>query len=801
MYIITENLQIAFFKNIVPLFKPKWTPSVNTINRILHTSMGEQLSATGNISNNMFDFIDDNKYFLTDNRTAFIQHDNKYSTFTIEHSKLPYSNWINKIHNILCNANNMFRPFTLIEKISSVNKNQIIKIEQENRLNHNGKSEISLYKKQKVEETEIYFKHIKQDFSMTMEIKNDLMDTLTQNMSVIFMKELSKVFHMDDGEYLLSRLSEEQKGCLYSMIEYAYPEDFKYGLKPSIKNEKSKKNFGKVFASIPKIELSDPFFKIFIIEGSAGCGKSAIIESLNFYSFKNHNKYTKLLYVTQTNVLCQSMRKKCFYNNNMQYLTFYKFLSTLNLSYYNTQQLLLNCDALKLDSFQNTCGTDFLTKIKSIIRLPIMPEGDVDDSMTQKPRLFIIFDEVYTLTQGKLSLFLFMVRCLKQTYPKLTIYCILIGDKYQLRPFTKIENIKVSVKKNAKTNNNTQDKKSIENIDDIIKKEIDEDQEQDLNLKDDDDYDDEEEYNYTDKSYLYELNRLSLISQHESVENATKFFLTQQFRIVDEKYNNFVNRVRDAENRVDMGIQILEEFKSQWEEKINNVLSMKYPIKAILKILDNIKPTSYKNIVRKFIELGLFDKTIDTTVFCFTNMHAHYYNLSLALSYWNQLNVHYKKISNFFISFVLIYNSDYLPRHVQAVIHEAINRANYIVNVLPLIRYCPYKILTSNSPVARLSIVYILDWLFNSKNEITTIIVFSPDTNLIFSVIPSKFEMNFLKHGFGFPLQLAFSSTFASSQGLTLNNKIAISCTNISKAELYVCLTRIKTAKDLVRLY
>lgn len=727
----------------------------------------------------MFDFIDDNKYFLTDNRTAFIQHDNRNSTFTIEGANLPFSNWVELTYNRLSVASNVFAPFTLLEKIKSLHKKRPLLTGEDDdkdcsNLPSSGTCDIRAYKRQKLEESEVCFEHIKSDSYMKKNDKTDVMNTLINNVSFVFVEELARSFTMSDGEYLMERLSDEQKGCLYSMLEYAYPQDFN-DIKPSIKTEKNK--YGNVFASIPKVELANPFYKIFIIEGSAGCGKSAIIESLNFYSFKRHNNYTKLLYVTQTNVLCQSMNKKCFYNNNMQYLTFYKFLSILNLNYFNTQQLLLNCDALKVDSFQNTCGTNFLKKIKSVIRLPQMPEADFPETFPQKPRLFVIFDEVYTLSKGKLSLFLFMVRCLKKSYPKLTIYCILIGDKYQLRPFTKIENIKLTVVKEQppKTANN-------------IKKEPLEDEEKRTRIKKEEVVDD--------------LNTLSMISQSESIHNATKFFLGQQFRIVDPQYNDFVNRVRDAENRVDMGVQILREFNDMWGEKVRNTISIKYPIEDILKILDTTASTDYKNIVLKFSKAGMFNKTIDTTVFCFTNVHAHYYNIALAFSYWNQIqDVCGEKKTNFFISFSVIYNFKLMSSMVGLPLPNLINKANQLMNMLPLIRYCPYKVLSSNYPVARLSIVYILDWIFNSKNEITSVVVFSPDTNVIFSMLPGRFDMNLLKTGFGFPLQFAFSSTFASSQGLTLNNKIAISCNNISKAELYVCLTRIKAAKDLVCLY
>ena len=200
---------------------------------------------------------------------------------------------------------------------------------------------------------------------------------------------------------------------------------------------------------------------------------------------------------------------------------------------------------------------------------------------------------------------------------------------------------------------------------------------------------------------------------------------------------------------------------------------------------------------------GIFKRALDTIIFCFTNRHAHYYNMALAVSYHKQLLDHNVNPNEFLI-FSLIIKYESLQFIENKTKHELLNNSSYLVNVLPLIRYCPYKILVAVEDVARLSIVYVLDWLYDERKEsITNVVVFSADMNLIFTIFPTRFEMNLFDKTplFGFPLQLACSSTFASSQGLTLENKIAVSCVNISKSELYVCLTRIKKSADLVAIY
>lgn len=749
--------QTDFSINIVAIFKPQALPALHTLNRMLQTSLQQQLSKTGNVNDAMCDFIDGNKYLLSDNRTPFIQHDSKATIFEIEHSHLPFANWVQNAHHKFSKASNVYMPFQILEKTRRAAKRK----DSTNPENFDLNTPVTSAKRRRIAECESMFDDVKNNLYLQTNERLLAITAIKNSTFVEEVTELYREFSMADGEQLLDRLSDEQRDCLNNILQYAYPGDFN-------------------ILKCKKEEYSS-FFKIFVIEGSAGCGKSSIIESLNFYTYKNHSKYTNMLYITQTNVLCQSMYKKCKYNSKMQYMTFFKFLSILELNYYDKKTFLLACDSMKIDAFQHTCGDDFIKEVKSSINLPpISEETDDDDNGNieyKKARLFVVFDEVYTLSSGRLSLFLFLVRCIKQQHPNISIYCILIGDKHQLRPFTKLEDIKIQVVKDDE-----------EHAFDI-KKET------------------KDEAAATEEEKKLDLALLSEISQSESIPNATRFFLTRQFRIADNIYHDYVNRVRNAENRTDIGVQLLNDIQTLWADKINQTLSVVYPLDDILDALGDDKSfTDYRKIVIEFSHRGIFDKSLDTTVFCFTNQHAHYYNLALAFSYWNQIEDKAGPNPNDFVTFSLCFHADTTigdleKRNIQ--IATLINKRNYLVNTLPLIRYCPYKILTSNCPVARLSVVYLLDWILNAKKEITNLIVFSADKNIIFSLLPSRFEMNLFKNTklFGFPLQFAFSSTFASSQGLTLNNKIAISCSNISKAELYVCLTRIKNSKDLVRIF
>lgn len=821
---------------------------------------------------------------MTENRIPFIQHKNTNTTFKITNSHLPYSRWVPDIYDFLVTSPLLYSPFATLEK-AKVKKPLKRKLEQETEdvksdiaddIANNNMDEFYSIKKRRLDESSEMLDNMQKNPWLDKDERLEILKSLKANSLVEHITELERNFSPEEGEEILRRLSPEQHHCLYSILQYAFPHDFPQKRQESIENVRTDL-------------LINPFYKIFLIEGSAGCGKSAIIESLNYYIYSKHLDYTRLLYVTQTNVLCQSMRNKCFYNDTLQYLTFFRFLGVLNLDFYDRKQLLLNCDALQLDAFQNTCGTGFLRNMKDIIDLPPIPKNaddDDDDRLLQskkRPRLFIVFDEIYTVSNGKLSLFLFVVRCLKLQYPKLSIYCILIGDKYQLRPFTKIENIKLEVQPcpadlkdnilgdpdtllEIKYPNShqfkTEDIKS-EFISDDIKEELSDSKDikpLDIchNINSEDTASRSQHIDILNaqsqpklntqiqpdphqldvvpkhsalqstphlkavakaKAKLKELKpnilvsadqpddlyMQAMIAHNESLQNATRFTLSKQFRISDEIYHQFVQKVRNCENREDIGHELLQDIATLWPDKIDQNLTITYPIDEILEIMEKIEVTDYSKMVLSLNSNGLFRKTIDTIVFCFTNRHAHYYNLALAFSYLHQIAEHPAQPGvEKFMAFSIIYNFDYLQLLDNVCrVQDLINQDNYLVNVLPLVRYCPYKVLSSETPVARLSIVYLLDWLLNDKNEITHVVVFSPDRNMVFTIMPSRFEMNLFKTTplFGFPLQFAFSSTFASSQGLTLDSKIAISCANISKAELYVCLTRIKHSNDLVRIY
>lgn len=742
--------------------------SAATLNRILQTSIQDQIECRGNVSTSMCEFIDENKFIQTENRYPFIQHTSKNTIFKIIDADISFENWVETFHDKITQTTNLlFRPTLLMEKIKCRGrlKRSPVTLPENND-----------YKKNKLEESFEMLSDLKSMHFVEKEERLNIISMIRNNIYSDYIDIKKETHTLQHHRDKINDLSREQKTCLFNILSFMYPKDsFDIIDNKDMLEIKQQKDIN--FEG----EIKNPLYKIFVIEGYAGCGKSSVIESLNFYSFLNHKDSTKLLYITQTNILCQSMRKKCGYNDDMQYLTFFKFIGLLDLGYEAEKRFLMNCDALPIDAFQKTYGAKFIKSIKKVIQLPLMTEDRINDE-EKKPRLFIIFDEMYTISSGKLSLFLFMVRNLKLHFQHLSICCILIGDKHQLRPFTTIEKKKLEVIKKPETNADPERSKDGDGEDAETKDEISKD---------------------------IELNLQTLVSQNESLQNAKKFILTKQFRIIDEKYNDFVNMVRHSEEGFGNGLNIFQQCKQLWPEKVDCNLYVDYPIEEIISILETTDMYDYAAICKKFDTNGLFKRILDTIVFCFTNNHAHYYNIAYSVAIYNRLKNKFSLKHDFnhtnFISYSLIYRYNFINNiNITDKAESLINNKNYLLNVLPLIRYCPYKLLVSQYSIARLSIVYLIDWLFDDEKKfLTHLIVYSQDINLCFSIKPCRFDMNLFKTIplFGFPLQLAFSSTFASSQGLTLESKIAISCANISKAELYVCLTRIRSSDDLVRIF
>lgn len=768
------SLRTCFYYFVAMKFQRGYQMSVGEKNRVLQTSLGNQMISKGNVNSKMIDFIDNNKYLLSDNRTSFIKHE-KEKVFKINVSTLKYNSWTSQVFESLLDKINLFTPFKELGNITNSNS----KLDKGS-INDDDMS-LQAAKRRRLCESIELFDNLKKNKSLKPSDRNKAAKCLSVNVDLELVSELLITFTREDGENLLASLSTEQKRCLNTILKYAFPSDFEDSVSNSTQTNTTEKSG--VDQKVNKItDMTDPIYKIIVIEGAAGCGKSAVVEGLCYYTFDKHKDYSKILYVTQTNVLCQSMRNKCSYNGDMQYMTFFKFLNILNLTFKDKNRLLMNCDAMKINAFQKTYGLNFLNDIRNFVRLPNM-------NGAAPPKMFIIFDEIYAVSDGKLSLFMFIVRCLKINFPSIDICCIMIGDKHQLRPFTKVENIKLVVTKSVAPIpvDGIKDLFATERLPDVTNK-----FNVDNNIKDDDTF------------------WAAYISENESLSNAVCFHLKQQFRIQDSVYLNFIDMVRNCDNSHQSSLEIIKCIEKLWPEKVNETISIEYPIDAILQKLTDIKMKEYKKIVLAFEKDDLFRKTISTIVFCFTNNHAHFYNISLAFSYLKQINEKCTTANlhtTDMIAFSLIYSSYYVEkgeiRNKKNYLKSLVNRSNNMMNILPLIRYCPYKILSWNSPVASLSIVYLLDWVLNDDKSISHLVVYSRDMKYIFNIIPSKFKMNLFNNIFlyGFPLQLAFSSTFASSQGLTLDNKIAISCADISKAELYVCLTRIRKASDFVNIF
>ncbi|ABQ08847.1 helicase-2-like protein [Glossina pallidipes salivary gland hypertrophy virus] len=357
----------------------------------------------------------------------------------------------------------------------------------------------------------------------------------------------------------------------------------------------------------------------------------------------------------------------------------------------------------------------------------------------KKFHIFVI-DEVYMFSEGLLSFFLMLVRSFKSVYKNVTFIVILIGDHNQLKPY----------------------------------------------------------YEPIDLEYV----------EYKWLDDICKpIFLTGQFRY-SEQYNLIMQKLLDTPDI--QGENYVEYLKTIWPEKFNSVIKYKYPLDEVFELVDFLKEKErpVHELLDKFIETNIFKKVLNMNVFCFTNSHMHFYNLSLAVCIINQLILTktYKHVGKIIVFNIVTFEKGICDR----------------LMVLPLIRFFPYRLLTisltymSNfpyvnsktlehdlsQPVPRLSIVYLIDWKIKN-NEIEDLIVYSPVVDKFFTITKTTFYMNLYQNNklFGFPLQMAFGSTFHSSQGLTLSNDIIVSLSNISKAELYVILSRIKHEKQLKAIF
>uniref|UniRef100_A0A1A9ZKX4 DNA helicase n=1 Tax=Glossina pallidipes TaxID=7398 RepID=A0A1A9ZKX4_GLOPL len=121
-----------------------------------------------------------------------------------------------------------------------------------------------------------------------------------------------------------------------------------------------------------------------------------------------------------------------------------------------------------------------------------------------------------------------------------------------------------------------------------------------------------------------------------------------------------------------------------WPSKFNPVVKYNYPIEQVLDLFNYIKANEWTNdyvneMTEKFTQLDIFKNVLNMNVFCYTNNHVHFYNLSLAICIINQMIITetYEHISK-----VIVFN-----------LFKIENRISDKLMVLPLIRFFPYKLL------------------------------------------------------------------------------------------------------------
>lgn len=274
------------------------------------------------------------------------------------------------------------------------------------------------------------------------------------------------------------------------------------------------------------------------------------------------------------------------------------------------------------------------------------------------------------------------------------------------------------------------------------------------------------------------------------------FHFKCQHRIIDRPYLDVVMKL--TEEAMISPAQFLEELQSIIPDtKFSPEVKFVYPFKRILEAYELLKPTT--NIYKWLEQLPVdfFTDILPLNVFVFTNKEMHYMNLLLAFSILSQFKD--KEISQTEAQECICF-STFTKNNTHLVWPITIND-EYVIPVLPLIRFFPYRLLTTNnkpSEVYNKCIVHLIDWDFVNRH----VIVYCPDIEKILKVSFGTFKMNLCNDIlFGIPLELAFCTTYHSSQGLTLTGDVVVSLNNIDYRELFVVLTRVRSSNQIQNIY
>lgn len=274
------------------------------------------------------------------------------------------------------------------------------------------------------------------------------------------------------------------------------------------------------------------------------------------------------------------------------------------------------------------------------------------------------------------------------------------------------------------------------------------------------------------------------------------FNFKQQHRIVDQSYLNVVMKLTN--DTLMCSQQFLVELKKVIpDSKFSQEIKYAYPFKLVENAYDSLKTATNLYIWLKTLPPNFFADILPINVFVFTNREMHYMNLLLAFAIISQFKDReiIRTITQQFICF-----STFTKNGTDLVWPIQINN-EHIVPVLPLIRFFPYRLLAMNinlPDVYNKCLVFLIDWNF-AESSVT---VYCPAIEKFLTVPVGSFKMNLSNSMlYGIPLELAFCTTYHSSQGLTLTGDIVVSLNNIDFRELFVVLTRVRSSEQIQNIF
>lgn len=520
------------------------------------------------------------------------------------------------------------------------------------------------------------------------------------------------------------------------------------------------------YLNLKKI-LTDYRYRTCMLSGAAGTGKTVCLKQLK------DDKEINFIYITVQHNLCQDAKIKLSLDQRFIY-TWASFIMTiLKMNFFLFQQYTRHLNAIDIDD---------LDELDVISKFPYNSNkmSEIFNSNVKKNWIICIdefsminVNEIYVLS---LILEQYVGTCSDNLG---NIMLLLCGDVNQIQP------IFVTKYTNSKVIHNEEKKLKSVNCDVI-----------------------------SDNAVCI-LNKIHY-----------KFEFFRQMRNDNFEYQSFLTNFFNSKTYV----QTLVDY---FGDKCNvRKIPFQYSIEALLELPIETNNEDYSPYAEWLNSHAKYFNNI--VFFSYTNAEAHYINMSVALSAWRQCidynekqNVDCSKKSKILCSSVLprlvpIYfaNSD-----KEGLFHTGLMDRFETMPFLPLLIGFKYKILYSNDLLKRgqtVILVKIEDNPSASSIVQSLIVINSEDSKRCYRITPGYFKMNLFcqkigklekfkyvsavtgnvltaKSGsyrllYGFPLQMACSDTIRGSIGITVEGDIYASISNCSIEEVYVLLSRTRSA-------